>query len=93
VTAYCEPYELNNGVYSIWIAKGYRYTSILREIEYRNTQSRTKIRINTQYINPKDYVIEHIDGIFYIKFIKANFEYALDSKDEIILTGDIEKYA
>lgn len=93
VTAYLKPLDLSDGLYSIWVAKGYRFADIIREIEIRKIQSRVKVRINTQYINSKDFIIEQgSDGIV-VKFIKSNFEYPLDTLDEIILTGDIEKYA
>jgi len=93
VTAYLKPLNLSDGTYSIWIAGGYRFADVIREIEIRKTQSRVKVRINTQYINSKDFVIEQgADGIL-VKFIKSNFEYPLDTLDEIILSGDIEKYA
>jgi hypothetical protein len=88
-----KPYDLNDNTYSMWIAKGWRYAPILREIEYRNTQKRLKIRVNTQNINPVDFLAEQSSEGLIIKFIKKNFEYPLDDLDEIILTGDLEQYA
>lgn len=87
------PYDLNDNTYSIWIARGWRFAHILREIEYRTNQDRVAIRINTQNINPRDFICEIVSDGILIKFIKANFEYPLDNQDEIILTGDLEKYA
>ena len=49
--------------------------------------------INTQGITPRDYIIEEGGNGLLIKFIKSNFEYALDNDDYIEIHGDIEKYA
>lgn len=93
VTAYLKPINLSDNTYSIWLADGYRFADVIREVEIRKTQSRVKVRINTQYINSKDFVIEQGSNGILIKFIKSNFEYTLDTLDEIVISGDIEKYA
>ncbi len=87
------PKDLNNPTYSIWEAKGWRFVDILREIEYRVTQDRIRIIINTQHISAKDYIVEQGSEGLLIKFIKANFEFDLDDDDYIEVTGDIEQYA
>ena len=87
------PYNLEDSTYSIWIAKGWRFRDILREVEYRKTQDRLRVLINTQHINSRDFLVETISDGILIKFIKSNFEYVLDTLDEIVITGDIEKYA
>ena len=90
---YLTPKNLNDSNYYIFEAKNYRFVEILREVEYRKVQDRVTIRINTQNISNRDFLIENgIDGIV-VKFIKNNFEYELDSMDEIYLKGDIEQYA
>ena len=87
------PKDLNNSTYWIFEATGWRFVSILREIEYRTTQDRLKIYINTQSISPRDYIVEEGGSGLLIKFIKTNFEYNLDNADYIQIEGDIEQYA
>ena len=87
------PKDLTNSTYWIFEATGWRFASILREIEYRTTQDRLKIYINTQSISAKDYIVEEGGNGLLIKFIKTNFEYNLDNADYIQIEGDIEQYA
>jgi hypothetical protein len=87
------PYNLNDSTYWIFEAKGWRFKSILREVELRTTQDRINLRINTQNITPRDYLIEDGPTGLLFKFTKSNFEYILDSEDYIEIKGDIERYA
>jgi hypothetical protein len=87
------PKDLTNSIYWIFEAKGWRFVSILREIEYRTTQDRLQVYINTQSISARDYEVEEGSSGLLIKFIKSNFEYQLDSIDYIEMEGDIERYA
>jgi len=87
------PKDLNHPTYWIWEAKGWRFVELLREIEYRTTQDRLRVIVNTQYISAKDYIIEEGNEGLLIKFIKNNFEFDLDDDDYIEVTGDIERYA
>ena len=87
------PKDLSHPDYWIFEATGWRFVSILREIEYRTTQDRLKIYINTQSISPRDYIVEEGGSGLLIKFIKTNFEYNLDNADYIQIEGDIEQYA
>jgi hypothetical protein len=87
------PLDLTNDTYSIWEAKGFRFVSILREIETRTNQDRISLKINTQLINPTDYIIESGKDGLVVKFIKSRFEYELDRIDYIEIKGDIEYYA
>jgi len=87
------PKDLTNSTYWIFEATGWRFVSILREIEYRTTQDRLKIYINTQSINARDYIVEEGGNGLLIKFIKTNFEFDLDTDDYIQIEGDIERYA
>jgi hypothetical protein len=87
------PKDLTNSTYFIYEAIGWRFVNILREIEYRTTQDRLKIYINTQSINARDYIIEESGNGLLIKFIKNNFEFELDDDDYIQIEGDIEQYA
>ena len=87
------PKDLINSTYWIYEASGWRFVSILREIEYRTTQDRLKIYINTQSISARDYIVEEGGNGLLIKFIKSNFEFDLDDDDYIQIEGDIEQYA
>ena len=86
-------YDLNDSNFFIFEATGYRFANILREIEYRETQDRLNIRINTQNISPRDYEISNGPNGLLIKFKKSNFSYSLDANDIITIIGDIEQYA
>ena len=87
------PVNLTDPDYFIWEAKGWRFAGILREIEYRTTQDRIRVIINTQYISARDYIIEEKPDTLLFKFIKENFQFNLDEDDYIEVTGDIEQYA
>jgi len=87
------PKDLTNSTYWIYEATGWRFVSILREIEYRTTQYRLKIYINTQSISARDYIVEDGGNGLLIKFIKNNFQFNLDDDDYIQIEGDIEQYA
>lgn len=93
------PKNLKDSTYWIFEAKNYRFVEILREIEYRNTQDRIVVFINTQAISNRDFLVEQGNDGIIVKFIKNNFEMytengdELDEGDEIYLKGDIEKYA
>ena len=87
------PKDLTNSTYWIFQATGWRFVSILREIEYRTTQDRLKIYINTQSISARDYIIEETGNGLLIKFIKSHFEFNLENDDYIQMEGDIERYA
>lgn len=92
-TASLTPINLNDSTYWIWRATGWKFVDVLREIEYRTTQTRFDVKINTQNIDKSDYIIEDGGDGITIKFIKSNFEYELDSEDFIEIRGDIEYYA
>ena len=87
------PKDLNHSDYWIYEAIGYKLVDVLREIEYRETQDRLLVMINTQGISPRDYIVEVGSSGLLIKFIKNNFEFDLDDDDYIEIHGDIEKYA
>ena len=87
------PKDLTNSTYWIFEATGWRFVDILREIQYRTTQDRLKIYINTQSISARDYIVEEGGNGLLIKFIKNNFQFDLDNDDYIQIEGDIENYA
>ena len=87
------PKDLNHPTYWIYEATGWRFVELLREIEYRTTQDRLRVIVNTQHISAEDYIVEQGSNGLLIKFIKENFEFDLDDDDYIEIHGDIEKYA
>lgn len=87
------PKDLTNSTYWIFEATGWRFVDILREIQYRTTQDRLQVYINTQAISGTDYEVEEGGSGLLIKFIKSNFEFNLDNNDYIEIKGDIEQYA
>ena len=87
------PKDLTNSTYWIFEATGWRFVDILREIQYRTTQDRLKIYINTQSISARDYIVEDGGNGLLIKFIKSQFQFNLDNGDYIQIEGDIEQYA
>jgi len=93
IMAVLTPKDLNHSDYWIYQAIGYKLVDVLREIEYRESQDRLLVMINTQGISPRDYDIEEGGNGLLIKFKKSNFEFDLDDDDYIEIHGDIEKYA
>jgi hypothetical protein len=87
------PKNLNDSTYWIYEATNHRFVGLLREIEYRESQDRLLVMVNTQGISPRDYIVEEGSNGLLIKFIKSNFEFDLDDDDYIEIHGDIEKYA
>ena len=88
------PKDLNDSIYYIFEAYGWRFVDILRESEYRTTQDRLKVYVNTQSISPRDYIVEEGGSGLLVKFRKDKFlEYQLDADDYIQIEGDIEQYA
>ena len=87
------PKDLTNATHFIFEATGWRFVDILREIEYRTTQDRLQVYINTQAISARDYIVEEGGSGLLIKFIKSQFQFNLDDDDYIEVKGDIEQYA
>ncbi len=85
--------NLEDSTYFIYEAIGWKFVDLLREIELRSEQDRLTVYINSQTIIHTDYIVEIGDRGLLIKFIKANFQYELDSDDIIEIKGDIERYA
>lgn len=93
IKAVLTPKDLNHATYWIFEATNYRFVSVLREMEIRETQDRITTYINTQNISARDYIVEESSSGLLVKFIKNNFEYQLDNNDYIEIKGDIERYA
>ena len=87
------PKDLTNPTYWIYEATNHRFVELLREIEYRDSQDRVKVFINTQAISNRDFLVEESSNGLLVKFIKSNFEFDLDDNDYIEIIGDIENYA
>jgi hypothetical protein len=87
------PKDLTNSTYWIYEAKGWKFVDILRELQFRTTQDRLKIYVNTQSISARDYIVEESSNSLLIKFIKSHFEFDMDDDDYIQIEGDIEQYA
>ena len=87
------PKDLTNSTYWIYEAKGWKFVDILRELQFRTTQDRLKIYVNTQSISARDYIVEESGNSLLIKFIKSHFEFDMDDNDYIQIEGDIEQYA
>ena len=87
------PKDLTNSTYWIFEATGWRFVDILREIQYRTTQDRLQVYINTQSISGTDYIVENGGNGLLVKFIRSRFEFILDDDDYIEIKGDIEQYA
>lgn len=87
------PKDLTNPIYWIYEATNHRFVGLLREIEYRESQDRIKVFINSQNISNIDFLIEESSNGLLVKFIKSNFKFDLDERDYIEIIGDIEKYA
>ena len=87
------PKDLTNSTYWIFEATGWRFVDILREIQYRTTQDRLQVYINTQSISGTDYEVEEGGTGLLVKFIKSRFEFILDDDGYIEIKGDIEQYA
>jgi len=70
IMAVLTPKDLNHSDYWIYQATGYKLVDVLREIEYRESQDRLLVMINTQGISPRDYDIEEGGNGLLIKFKK-----------------------
>jgi hypothetical protein len=93
IKAVLTPKDLTNSIYWVYEAINHRFVGLLREIEYRESQDRVKVFINSQAISNRDFLVEESSNGLLVKFIKSNFEFNLDDNDYIEIIGDIEKYA
>lgn len=93
VTAKLDPENLSDQTYWIWVAKKCRFPVILPEIQIPQNYDNLFVTVNTQYISPRDYIVEEAVGNIYIKFIKNKFQYVLDEEDYIEIKGNFEIYA
>lgn len=83
--------SLTHPLYFIWKVNDVKMKDLNTKIRpYRKEHARFDIFINGQYILEKDYITEHKGNNFFVKFIRANFSYILESDDDIRLEGDID---
>jgi len=88
------PVDLENDTtYWIFEAKGWKLVDILPEIQYRTTQDRVIIKVNTQSISNDDFILDCGKMGMTVKFIRNKFQYILEAIDYIEMQGDIERYA
>lgn len=86
--------NINHPTYYIWGLKNARIHIIPKQFqELRPQKSQIDVFVNGQYVSPDVYIIEYKNEYLQLKFFRAEFEYDLDDTDEIIIRGDIEKYA
>lgn len=84
-------HDSKHSIYYIWKLEGVKLKDLKDYLrEYRKEHSRFDIFINGQYILEKDYVTEQKGTTFFVKFLKSNFPYVIESDDDIKLEGDLE---
>ena len=89
-----EVINLNHSIYYIWGLKNARIKVIPEQFRnLRPEKSQVDIFVNGQYISPNVYLIDYKNEFLRIKFFREEFQYELEESDEIIIRGDIEKYA
>lgn len=87
-----EPHNLTHGLYWVWKLPNARLKDLdllLRPL--RPEHARFDIFINGQFIVEEDYFYEQIGRDIYINFKRANFDYEIESTDEIKIEGDIDR--
>lgn len=84
-------HDMNHSLYWIWKIDNVKMKDLNTKLRpYRKEHARFDIFINGQYILERDYITEQNGNSLFIKFIKANFDFNLESDDEIKLEGDVD---
>ena len=84
-------YDPSHSLYYIWKIEGVKLKDLKDYLrDKRKEHARFDIFINGQYILEKDYITEQKGNTFFVKFLKSNFPYVLESDDDIKLEGDLE---
>ena len=84
-------HDASNPTHSIWKLENIKMKDLYIKLrKKRKEHARFDIFINGQYILEKDYITKHVDNVLFIKFIKSNFTYVIESDDDIRIEGDIE---
>ena len=83
--------SLTHQLYYIWKLPNVKMKDLdLKLRQFRKEHARFDIFINGQYILEDDYIAEHSGNNLLIKFKKSNFNFAIESDDDIKIEGDIE---
>ena len=86
------PQDLSHRNYWIWKVENCKLKDLNANLrEFRKEHARFDIFINGQYILERDYITEQFGRDFYVKFIRNNFSFNLQSSDDIKIEGDIER--
>ena len=86
-------YDLTNPTYWIYKGQGIRIKQLNQKfVSLRSNAARYDIFVNELFVPKDNYVFEQISNGFYIKFIKANFDYIVHNYDTVSITGDIETF-
>lgn len=84
-------HDMNHSLYWIWKIDNVKMKDLNTKLRpYRKEHARFDIFINGQYILERDYITEQSGNTLHIKFIKANFDFNLETDDEIKLEGDVD---
>lgn len=92
-------YDSVHPLYWIFRVSNVRVKTLSPKVsELRKHSARFDIFINGLFIADVDYVVELIDGDFYVKFKKSNFPsvdrfgniYEIEDTDEVKVKGDVE---
>ena len=84
-------HDLGHPIYYIWKLDNVKMKDLKLFLRpFRKEHARFDIFINGQYILEDDYIAEHSGNNLFIKFKKSNFNFAIESDDDIKVEGDIE---
>ena len=82
---------VDDTTYYVWKVSNIKIKNLRSRYEkLRPVHARYHVFINGQFIIEDDYVTEQIDNDLFVKFKKANFDYALSNSDIIVIEGDLE---
>lgn len=85
------PENLTHPLYWVWKLPNSKMKDLNINLRpYRKEHSRFDIFINGQYILEKDYTFQQVGNDIHIYFIKENFQFQLETDDDIKLEGDVD---
>jgi len=86
------PENMTHQLYWIWKLENAKMKDLKLFLrKYRKEHARFDIFINGQYVLERDYIFEQVGNDFHVKFKKSNFDYIIETDDEIKIEGDIER--
>ena len=84
-------HDMSHPIYWVWKLENVKMKDLdIKLRPFRKEHARFDIFINGQYILEDDYIAEHSGNNLLIKFKKSNFNFAIESDDDIKIEGDIE---